>query len=113
MTSAMDWFQWSFGPALHTPFTPMTTLDGKLLPTDLDVQLIELIYLVVANDLECAECGHLLGRGLRVRNAAIGQPRRWPVKVDTRCWGWRRHSHAAEVTRPSKDLMLGVLQKAR
>ena len=73
-------------------------------------QLIELIYLVVANELECAECGHLLGRGLRVRDTAIGPPPSWPVKVDTRCWGWRRHRHAAEVTRPSKDLMLGDLE---
>ena len=110
MTSEMDWLQWYFGPSLQAPFTAMTTLNGKPLPTDLDVQLIELIYLVVANELECAECGHLLGRGLRVRDTAIGPPPSWPVKVDTRCWGWRRHRHAAEVTRPSKDLMLGDLE---
>ena len=74
MTSEMDWLQWYFGPSLQAPFTAMTTLNGKPLPTDLDVQLIELIYLVVANELECAECGHLLGRGLRVRDTAIGPP---------------------------------------
>ena len=47
----MDWLQWYFGSSLEwsfetfleAPFTAMTTLDGKPLPTDLDVQLIGLI----------------------------------------------------------------------
>jgi len=105
----MDWIQWHFGPSLHVPFSPSTTLDGKPLPTDLDVELIDLVYLVIANEQECSECGHLLRRGLRVRNPATGPPPRWPVRVDTRCGGWRRHLHVAEVTRPSKDLAVGAL----
>ena len=105
----MDWLQWYFGPSLYVPFTAVAALDGKPLPTDLDVQLIELIYLVVANEQECSECRHLLGRGLRARSSSGGPPARWPVTVDTRCWGWRRHRHMAQVTRPSNDLMLGDL----
>src|SRR5687768_3136583 len=105
----MDWLQWFLGPSLRVPVIASSTLDGKPLPTDLDVELITLVYLVVANEQECAECGHLLGRGLRVRNAPAGAPSHWPVWVDTRCWGWRRHPHVAQVTRPSTDLMLGNL----
>lgn len=106
----MDWINWYFVPSLHVPFAPLTTLDGKPLPTDLDIELIDLDYLVIASEQECSECGHLLGRRLRVRNPATGPPLRWPVRVDTRCWGWRRHLYVAEVTRPSRDLMLGALE---
>jgi hypothetical protein len=104
---SMDWLPWFFGPTLYVPSTPPTILDGKPLPTELDVALIELIYLVIANEHECSKCGHLLGRGLRVRHGSLVAPSRWPVGVDTKCWGWRRHAHVAEVTRPAKDLMLG------
>jgi len=106
----MDWFQWCFGSSLYVPFTPVAVPDGKPLPTYLEVQLIELIYQVVANEQDCSKCGHLLGRALRARRTSAVPPACWPVTVDTRCWGWRRHRHTAQVTRPSKDLMLGVLQ---
>jgi hypothetical protein len=107
---SMDWSPWFLGPSLFVPYTPSTNLGGKPLPTELDVALIELIYLVIANEQRCSACGHLLGRGLRVRYASSGALSRWPVWVATRCWGWRRHPHVAEVTRPSNDLMLGDLQ---
>jgi hypothetical protein len=109
----MDFIPWFYGPSLYVPFIASTILDGKPLPTELDVELIELIYLVIANEHECSECGHVLGRGLRVRNASDGAPSRWPVWVDTKCCGWRRHPHVAEVTRPSEDLILGPLRLRR
>lgn len=107
----LDWFPWLSTSFVYVPFGPSTTLDGQPLPTELDVALIEFIYLVIANEQKCSECGHLLGRGLGVRNASAGgAPSHWPVWVDTKCWGWRRHPHVAEVIRPSKDLMLGALR---
>jgi hypothetical protein len=106
----MDLFPWFFGPSLSVPYTPSTTLDGKPLPTALEVELIELIYLVIADEHQCSECGHVLGRSLRVRNASAGTLSRWPVWVDTKCWGWRRHPHVAQVTQPVRDLMLGDLK---
>ena len=108
----MDWFPWLFGPTLDIPYIPHippTTLDGRPPPDEVDVALIDLTYLFIANEQNCSECGHLLGRGLRVRHASAAAPPRWPVWIDTRCWGWLRHAYIASVTRPFKDLMLGDL----
>jgi hypothetical protein len=111
---SMGWFPWFYGTPLDLPFFPSTTLDGRPTPTELDVALIELIYLVIADEQRCTECGHRLGRGLRARNASDRAPSRWSVLVDTRCWGWRRHPHVATVTQPANDLVLGHLElKAR
>ena len=106
---SMDWFPWSFGLPVR-PYTPSTPLDGTPEPTALDAELIELIYLVIANEHECSECGHLLGRGLRVRDASSDTASPWPAWVDTKCWGWRRHPHVAQVAQPAKDLVFGALQ---
>lgn len=106
----MDWFPWFFGTTLYVPPAPATTQNGRPLPTDLDLELLRVLYLVIANESSCAACGHLLGRGLHVRNATGASSPRWPVRIDTRCWGWRRHPHLARVTQPGNDLVLGVLE---
>ena len=107
----MDWIDWYINTSLYGPYVDSRSLDGRAAPTEVDLELIELIYLVTANEQKCSECGHLLGRGLRIRNASAASPSRWPVWVDTKCWGWRRHPHVAQVTRPDKDLMLGELKR--
>ncbi len=108
----MDWLQWYLAPSLYVPLTPSSTFDGKPPPAHLDVELVEVLYLVIADQQKCSECGHLLGRRLHVRGAGAQLPTRWPLRVDTKCWGWRRHRHMATVTRPSRDLILGTLELA-
>ena len=107
---SMDWFPWFYGAPVYVPFVPSSTLDGQPSPTELDVALVEVIYLVIANEQKCSECGHLLGRGLRVRKAPHPEPSPWPISVATKCWGWRRHRHGAAVSQPAEDLMLGALE---
>ncbi|HEX2577588.1 MAG TPA: hypothetical protein VHK88_14645 [Aquihabitans sp.] len=77
-------------------------------PTEVDVLLVRLTYEVIAPSSSCARCGQALGRSLRVRHAPGGGiPSHWPLSVRTRCTGWRRHPHEAEVTRRLSDLELG------
>ena len=106
----MDWMAWYFAVSPYVPYSPGLALDGKCLPDDLDTDVIAVLYLVIANETKCSECGHLLGRRLRVGTAGIASEPRWPVKVRTKCWGWRRHRHVAAVTRPSNDLLFGDLK---
>jgi hypothetical protein len=107
----MDWMmqQWFFDNSLRAPIAPTTPLDTRPPPTELERTLVEIFYLVLANETRCGRCGHLLGRGLRVR-ASTGLTR-WPVRVEAKCWGWRRHPFAAAVTQPSKDLVFGTLHR--
>lgn len=112
----MDWIPWYIEPTLEWFFQPpayghfvSSPCEEISPPTKLDVELIETIYQLIASEQGCAHCGQPLGRKLHVRKTTGGLPAHWPVSVTTRCWGWRRHAHTAEVTRPSKDLMFGDL----
>ena len=106
----MDWMmQWYFDNSLHVPVTPGSPLDARPPATDLELALIEVVYVALANDTRCGRCGHLIGRGLSVR-AGTGLTH-WQVKVEAKCWGWRRHPFVAAVTQPSKDLIFGTLRR--
>jgi hypothetical protein len=79
-------------------------------PADLDLWLVAVLYEFVAAQSSCRTCGGQLGRQVRVVTCSPGPPsERWRVSVVTRCGGWRRHRHVAEVVRPSRDLVLGPL----
>lgn len=106
----MDWFQWYVTPPTHVPFTSATAYDGTPPPTDLDLELVEVIYAVIAGETTCSTCGRPLGRALRARYATAWSSQSWSITVATRCEGWRRHAHVALVTRPSRDLLLGDLE---
>jgi hypothetical protein len=105
----MFWYPvppWTFDAAPDGPF------DRTAAPTPVDVWLIEVAYEVAANRSWCVRCGSPLGRGLRLVPLADSATGSWRVTVVTRCSGWRRHRYAAEVSRPSGDVMLGSLHPA-
>ena len=109
----MDWIEsYFYAPTSNFASTPPAAREAKHGPTHLDVEVIALLYRAIAPQQKCSECGHHLGRGLRLRTCGAAAQPRWPVKAKTRCWGWRRHVHIAAVTRPSKDLMFGDLKFA-
>jgi hypothetical protein len=79
-------------------------------PSTVDLDLIRSLYEVLAGDATCARCGAPLGRRLRVVSRPAGEPPRWATSVVTRCRGWRRHRHTADVIEESKDLRFGPLR---
>jgi hypothetical protein len=81
---------------------------GNEHPSDTDRWLIELVYRFVAAEAACSRCGAPLGRRMRVvPSPALGRPPLWRVSVVTRCRGWRRHGHIANVSQRSGDAVLG------
>ena len=79
-------------------------------PTALDMWLVQVAYEVVAAESRCAKCGSPLGRGLLLAPSSEVHPLfRWRVSIATRCSGWRRHRHVANVVKASNDLLLGSL----
>jgi hypothetical protein len=70
----------------------------RALVTDLDVELLEVLYGVVALGTRCSACGAPLRRRVRIVPSADRRSgARWPASVVTRCRGWRRHRHIAAV----------------
>jgi hypothetical protein len=81
---------------------------GSEQPSAVDRWLITLVYDFVAAEAACSRCGAPLGRGLRVvPSPTHGLRPLWRVSVVTRCRGWRRHGHIANVARRSDDVELG------
>jgi hypothetical protein len=81
---------------------------GSEHPSAVERWLIRLVFEFVAAEAACSRCGAPLGRGLRlVTSPTRGLPRLWRVSVVTRCRGWRRHGHVADVARRSDDVVLG------
>ena len=95
---------WSWAHETWVPDPCAGTEQGSDL-TDLDLWLLHGIYAVIAAESNCERCGAPLGRGLRVAPSLPSLP----VSVVTRCTGWRRHRHIAEVHEESHDLLLGPL----
>ncbi len=82
--------------------------DGQ--PTALDLWLIHCVYEVIATETTCRKCGSLLSLRLHVMPPLVDLPLlHWRVSVVTRCAGWRRHRHAADVVEGSKSLLFGPL----
>ncbi len=115
----MDWFLWEFGAALSGLSATSSgsceenmwaVLGGCAEPTALDMWLVQVAYEVVAAESRCAKCGSPLGRGLLLAPSSEVHPLfRWRVSIATRCSGWRRHRHVANVVKASNDLLLGSL----
>lgn len=77
-------------------------------PTAADLWLVDVVYGTIAPCATCSACGAALGRRLRVTAWPTLRGRLlWRVSVRTRCWGWRRHAHVANVTRSFGDVVLG------
>lgn len=77
-------------------------------PSAVDTWLIKLVYEFVAAKAAYSRCGAPLGRGLRVvPSPTLGHPPLWRVSVVTRCRGWRRHGHIANLAQRSDDVVLG------
>jgi len=76
-------------------------------PTADDLSLIRLMYEIVAAESRCGRCGAPLGRRLRCVLSSADRAPSWRVSVVTRCSGWRRHRHVADVAEASRDLSFG------
>ncbi len=87
---------------------PVAGDEGR--PGAVDLWLIHLIYEVIAAESTCVKCGASLGRRLRLVPPFVDSPLLdWRVLVVTRCEGWRRHRHVANVVEGSKSLLFGRL----
>lgn len=79
-------------------------------PSAVDRWLIQVVYEMIADEETCSKCTAALGAGLRVSvSPTFGRPPLWRVAVTTRCRGWRRHRHVADIARPARDMVLGAL----
>lgn len=81
-------------------------------PTLIDLWLIQIAYEVLVAESTCEKCGAPLGRGLHVVEPPKYQLSKWQVSVVTRCQGWRRHRHFADIAETSSDLLLGPLHRS-
>lgn len=111
----MDWQlppgQWGMfnglsGPRFW-PTDPGPISPAYATPTAIDLWLIEVVYETVAEGSLCKKCGAQLGRGLALTPLTWYDTDSWRVRVQTRCRGWRRHRHRAEVTQTWNDLQIG------
>lgn len=69
----------------------------------LDVEVIDVIYGVMAGDSLCTMCGRGLSQGLRIDvHDSVFPERAWVASVACRCRGWGRHRNEARVW-PSHD----------
>jgi hypothetical protein len=79
--------------------------------TAIDLELVEIAYGVIAAESSCSTCGAPLGRCLRItRTPAAPVLAHWRLSVVTRCCGWRRHRHLADVA-GRRDLDLGRFRR--
>ena len=123
----MDWwfaFPGGFEAALRGPLAPWAQeieaagfvpdeTTRRILVSDLDLQVLEVVYGVVAEESTCSSCGAPLRSQVRV--VATDDPRtgaQWPASVVTRCCGWRRHRQIAAVV-GLDHLELGPLRRPR
>jgi hypothetical protein len=116
----MEWFlphYWA--AALGAPAAPMTSwgrpgpaprepaADNECTePTALDLELIRVVYEVLAEHVHCDSCGPPLHRAVNV-DLTHGPTAR--IVVSTHCQGWRRHRHVARVAERAGELRFGQL----
>jgi hypothetical protein len=110
----MEWdpfLSWEFGHA--PPGAPGQATDCRA-PSDLDVWLVQLTYGFVAGESKCLTCTARLSREVRVEpfNAPHATSR-WGLSVLTRCEGWRRHRHHANVVLAPQGLLFGAFAAGR
>jgi hypothetical protein len=79
----------------------------SLAVTDLDAELIQLAFEVIAAESACDRCGAPLGRGVHLEPPSGECPPSAVAAILTRCRGWRRHRHLAMVCERSNHLLLG------
>jgi hypothetical protein len=77
--------------------------DRRAGPTVEDLDLVRVMYGVLAEQVDCAACGARLRRTVGVVLAGDGATSNGIV-VTTRCRGWRRHRHVARVVERAGDL---------
>jgi hypothetical protein len=120
----MDWLfaNWPFDAGFGGPSAPSSqnydrelrtvrTLATNRLPLSaVEMWLLRLAYVAMAAELSCGKCGAPLDRELRFVPPSDADPPSWRTLVVTRCSGWRRHRHTADVTESSKDLLLGLFR---
>jgi len=118
----MDWFlpqQWT--AALGAPIPPMTwwswhdpsfsepaTDERSVEDTALELELVAIVYGVLAEDVDCAVCGAPLDRSVEV---ALTHKTFKAVRivVVTRCQGSRGHRHVARAVEGAGELRFGQL----
>jgi hypothetical protein len=120
----MDWLfaNWPFGDGFAGPSAPpgqncdderstiRTVVVGRPRLSAVETWLLRLAYEDMAAELSCGKCGAPLGRELRFVPPSNADPPSWRMLAVTRCSGWRRHRHTADVTESSKDLLLALFR---
>jgi hypothetical protein len=120
----MDWLlaNWPFGAGFGGLSAPpgqncdeerrtiRTVVSGRRQLSAVETWLLRLAYEDMAAQLGCGKCGASLGRELRFVPPSDADPPSWRVLAVTRCSGWRRHRHTADVIESSNDLVLGLFR---
>jgi hypothetical protein len=125
----MEWKPWSWDEAFGEPVgrvpadgredRPRVSPSAGADSSDLDTQLIALVYSAIAAGSSCETCGSRLARKLRVFPLPAGAHGARRLAVVAKCRGWKRHVHVARVVinegddtplRPLRAIDCGVSQ---
>ena len=112
----MDWFfpfYWAAGVdpvACGLVFGPPATPPARSRSDDLDLDLVLIVYGVLAESCACGICGAPLDPATSVRRSRGRFPAR--IVVTARCRGSRRHRHLARVGEHAGELRMAPLRPA-